>query len=73
MIDLRPNSGLESQQRHLQLSCSTQHRAGQDRPDVLRLKMRQERTLPRIQNLKTRIDAQSVVVLPKSAIAQAID
>jgi hypothetical protein len=41
--------------------------------DTLRLKMRRERTLSRIQEFKTWIDAQAALVLPKSPIAQAIN
>lgn len=41
--------------------------------DALRLKMRQERTLPKIQEFKTWLDAQAKLVLPKSPIAQAVN
>jgi hypothetical protein len=41
--------------------------------DALRLKMRQERTLPKIHEFADWLDAQAVLVLPKSPIAQAIN
>ena len=41
--------------------------------DALRLKMRQERTLPKLKEFKLWIDEQAKVVLPKSPIAQAIN
>ena len=43
-----------------------------DQADALRLKMRQERTLPKLKEFKLWIDEQAKVVLPKSSIAQAI-
>jgi transposase len=44
-----------------------------DQADALRLKMRQERTLPKLKEFKLWIDEQAKVVLPKSPIAQAIN
>jgi transposase len=44
-----------------------------DRADALRLKMRQERTLPKLKEFKLWLEEQAKVVLPKSPIAQAIN
>lgn len=44
-----------------------------DQADTLRLKMRQERTLPKLKEFKLWIDEQAKVVLPKCPIAQAIN
>lgn len=41
--------------------------------DALRLTMRQERTLPKLREFADWLDAQAIVVLPKSPIAQAIN
>ena len=41
--------------------------------DALRLKMRQEQTLPKLHQFKDWVDAQTKLVLPKSPIAQAIN
>jgi transposase len=41
--------------------------------DALRLKMRQERTLPKLKEFELWIDEQAKVVLPKSPIAQAVN
>jgi transposase len=41
--------------------------------DALRLKMRQERTLPKLKEFKLWLEEQAKVVLPKSPIAQAIN
>jgi transposase len=41
--------------------------------DALRLKMRQERTLPKLREFADWLDAQAILVLPKSPIAQAIN
>ncbi|MDB5311550.1 MAG: Transposase family protein [Gemmataceae bacterium] len=43
------------------------------RADALRWKMRQEQTRPKIDAFKTWLDAQALLVLPKSPIAQAIN
>jgi len=44
-----------------------------DQADALRLKMRQERTLPKLREFADWLDAQAILVLPKSPIAQAIN
>jgi hypothetical protein len=44
-----------------------------DQADALRLKMRQERTLPKVKEFKLWMEEQAKVVLPKSPIAQAIN
>jgi transposase len=41
--------------------------------DVWRLKMRRERTLPKLREFADWLDAQAILVLPKSPIAQAIN
>jgi transposase len=41
--------------------------------DAWRLKMRQEKTLPKLGEFADWLDAQAIVVLPKSPIAQAIN
>jgi transposase len=41
--------------------------------DAWRLKMRQERTLPKLREFADWLDAQAILVLPKSPIAQAIN
>jgi transposase len=43
------------------------------RADALRLKMRRERTLPKLLEFAGWLDAQAILVLPKSPIAQAIN
>jgi transposase len=44
-----------------------------DAADALRLKMRQERMLPKLKEFKVWLEEQAKVVLPKSPIAQAIN
>jgi transposase len=46
---------------------------GNDAADALRLKMRQERTLPKLKEFKVWLEAQAKVVLPKSPMAQAVN
>jgi transposase len=41
--------------------------------DALRLKMREEQTLPKLHEFKTWLDTQALLVLPKGPIAQAIN
>jgi transposase len=41
--------------------------------DALRLRMRQERTLPKLREFADWLDAQAILVLPKSPLAQAVN
>ena len=44
-----------------------------EQADALRLKMRQEQTLPKLREFADWLDAQAILVLPKSPMAQAIN